>query len=65
MYVHIYHILDEKIHASENQEIETDKPTEEIRQDPYSLPGGFQWDTLDLNDPLIVRYVRVQGKLIN
>ena len=50
------YFVDEKIQMSENHEIESDKLQDEIRQDPYSLPPGFQWDTLDLNDPLIVRY---------
>ena len=26
----------------------------EIRQEPYSLPGGFYWDTLDLSNQAIV-----------
>ena len=43
---------DEKI--TENSAIEADKPTDDIRQEPYSLPTGFKWDTLDIRDPLIV-----------
>ena len=38
-----------------NEAIEEDKPSSEIRAEPYSLPDGFQWDTLNLADPLIVR----------
>ncbi|XP_061179853.1 glycylpeptide N-tetradecanoyltransferase 2-like [Saccostrea echinata] len=38
-----------------NQPIEEDKPVEEIRTEPYSLPSGFIWDTLDLLDPLILK----------
>ncbi|KAL4222954.1 glycylpeptide N-tetradecanoyltransferase [Mactra antiquata] len=38
-----------------NEEIEHDKPTDEIRQEPYSLPQGFTWDTLDISDPLILK----------
>lgn len=37
-----------------NQEIESDKQPSEIRLEPLSLPVGFVWDTLDINDPLIV-----------
>lgn len=40
--------------VSGNEPIEQDKPTEAIRQEPYSLPPGFGWDTLDIRDPLIV-----------
>src|SRR5688572_9391123 len=29
-----------------NKAIEEDKTIEEIRKEPYSLPQGFQWDTL-------------------
>lgn len=45
-------IADEKVVG--NEEIEQDKPTDEIRQESYSLPQGFRWDTLDISDPLIV-----------
>ncbi|XP_071102854.1 glycylpeptide N-tetradecanoyltransferase 2-like [Haliotis cracherodii] len=45
--------FDEKITA--NEEIEADKPTGEIRQESYSLPQGFQWDTLDISNPLILK----------
>ena len=31
-----------------------DKPLSEIRPEPYSLPPGFVWDTLSLDNPQIV-----------
>ena len=37
-----------------NEEIEADKTSDEIRQEPLSLPSGFTWDTLDISEPLIV-----------
>ena len=30
--------------------IEPSVPSEEVRQEPYPLPSGFEWSTLDLND---------------
>lgn len=33
--------------------IEPDK--DHIREEPYSLPQGFSWDTLDLGDSAVVR----------
>ncbi|XP_055541352.1 glycylpeptide N-tetradecanoyltransferase [Wyeomyia smithii] len=42
--------MDEKIVV--NEPIEADKPISEIRADPYTLPDGFTWDTMNLNDPL-------------
>ena len=51
--LHFCFWTDEKI-QDVNQAIEEDKPPEEIRHEPYSLPSGFVWDTLDLLDPLIV-----------
>lgn len=27
-----------------------------IRDEPYTLPPGFSWDTLDLSNPCIVSY---------
>ena len=44
--------LDETI--TSNEAIAQDVPLEKLRKDPYSLPGGFQWDTLNLEDPLVV-----------
>jgi len=36
---------------SVNEPIEKDKPLSEIRPEPYSLPPGFVWDTLILDNP--------------
>jgi N-myristoyl transferase len=44
--------IDEKI--TTNGPIELDKSPSEIRAEPYSLPPGFQWDTLNLDDPLVL-----------
>lgn len=44
--------LDEKIQA--NESIEPDKEISEIRAEPYALPDGFKWDTLKLNEPLVL-----------
>ncbi len=33
-----------------NEPIEADKRIEEIKPDPFSLPDGFKWDDIDLND---------------
>lgn len=45
--------LDEKILA--NEPIEPPKTAEEIRSEPYTLPGEFCWDTLNLNEPLVLK----------
>ncbi|XP_074096678.1 N-myristoyl transferase isoform X1 [Cotesia typhae] len=42
--------MDEKI--SINEPIEPNKTS--IRPEPYSLPADFQWDTLNLDDPLVL-----------
>ena len=36
--------------------IEPSVPREQVRQDPYPLPSGFEWSTLDLNDDHEVRF---------
>ena len=46
------YILDEDVTA--NEAIEKDKPLSEIRPDPYTLPQGFVWDTLTLDNPQTV-----------
>lgn len=38
-----------------NEPIEADKPLSEIRAEPYTLPEGFVWDSLDLNEPLVLK----------
>jgi len=43
---------DEEIRT--NEPIEADKPLEELRQEPYSLPAGFCWDSLDIDNPIVV-----------
>lgn len=45
--------MDEKINC--NEPIEQPKAPEEIRAEPYTLPDGFQWDTLNLNEPLVLK----------
>ncbi|KAH7962511.1 hypothetical protein HPB52_016614 [Rhipicephalus sanguineus] len=46
--------IDEKLSATDvNEPIECSKPLEEIRDQPYSLPPDFTWDTLDINNPTI------------
>ncbi|KAG8229524.1 hypothetical protein J437_LFUL004930 [Ladona fulva] len=45
--------MDEKI--TSNEAIEPDKKIPEIRQEPYTLPQGFHWDTLNLDDPLVLK----------
>ncbi|XP_018318725.1 glycylpeptide N-tetradecanoyltransferase [Agrilus planipennis] len=45
--------MDEKINV--NEAIEPDKEITEIRAEPYTLPAGFIWDTLNLNEPLVLK----------
>jgi hypothetical protein len=33
------------VDASTNGPLEADKPTSEVRQEPYALPAGFEWVT--------------------
>lgn len=44
---------DEEVTVSEA--IEPDKEPSEIRKEPYTLPEGFKWDTLNLQDPLVLK----------
>lgn len=45
--------FDEKI--EQNEAIEQDKTISEIRADPYALPDGFKWETLDLIDESVLK----------
>ena len=45
--------IDEHI-ITGNEAIEANKPHDDLRQEPYSLPQDFHWDTLNLDDPLVV-----------
>ena len=40
--------------ATSNEPIEADIPIGELRKQPFSLPAGFQWDTLKIDDPIVV-----------
>ena len=44
--------IDEDI--TTNEPIEADIPVEKLRSMPYSLPAGFNWDTLNFDDPIVV-----------
>lgn len=44
--------FDEVIEKSEP--IEPSKKISEIRADPYALPEGFKWETMKLDDPLVL-----------
>lgn len=37
-----------------NEPIEADKKISEIRAEPYALPDGFKWETMKLDDPLVL-----------
>lgn len=41
----------EQSDPSLNGPIEADKPVSEIRAEPYGLPAGFEWSTLDITQP--------------
>lgn len=40
---------------NENEAIEPNKPISEIKPEPYALPDGFQWDTLSIDDPQVLK----------
>ena len=44
--------IDEEI--TTNEAISPNIPLEKLRQEPYSLPAGFEWDTLNIDEPLVV-----------
>ncbi|CAG7837970.1 unnamed protein product [Allacma fusca] len=45
--------LDEQV--TTNEAIEPNQTPDKIRQDPYTLPDGFVWDTLDLDDNAVLK----------
>jgi len=46
--------IDEQI-AEGNEAIEANRPHDDLRHEPYTLPAGFQWDTLNLEEPLVLK----------
>ena len=46
-------ITEDKIDREVNEPVEADKP--EVRQECYSLPKQFEWDTIDVHNPSVVR----------
>merc|ERR1712018_715454 len=49
--------IDEEI--STNEAIEEDIPKDRLRQESYTLPSGFHWDTLKINDPIVLKELYV------
>ncbi|ESO02889.1 hypothetical protein HELRODRAFT_81102, partial [Helobdella robusta] len=47
--------FDEKI--EEHGPIDVEKTIDEIRKEPYSLPAGFVWDNVDINNPVVLKEV--------
>ena len=47
--------IDEEV--TTNEAITPNVPHEDLRQEPFSLPGDFHWDTLNIDDPLVVRSI--------
>jgi len=45
--------------VTSNECITPDLPITEVRQDGFTLPQGFQWDTLQLDDPLVLKELYV------
>ncbi|ESP01558.1 hypothetical protein LOTGIDRAFT_139565 [Lottia gigantea] len=45
--------LDEEVVG--NDHIEPDKPVTEVRDEPFTLPTGFKWNTLDIQDPVVLK----------
>lgn len=51
--------LDEEITDETNEPIHHDIAVEKLRKDPYTLPPGYHWDTLNLDDPLVLKELYV------
>ncbi|XP_063878390.1 glycylpeptide N-tetradecanoyltransferase-like isoform X1 [Scylla paramamosain] len=47
--------ITEDIGEDVNEAIEAEKDISEIKQEPYNLPDGFFWDTLDLQNPEVLQ----------
>ncbi|RWS25182.1 glycylpeptide N-tetradecanoyltransferase 2-like protein [Leptotrombidium deliense] len=45
--------LDENV--NDEGPIEGTKKVEEVRKEPYTLPEGFEWNTLDIDDPVVLK----------
>lgn len=50
---------DEELNEPINEALEPERS--QIRKTPYSLPAGFVWDTLDLDDSAVVSsfYIKI------
>jgi len=45
--------------VTSNEWISPDVAVAEVRQEEFTLPAGFQWDTLQLDDPLVLKELYV------
>ena len=37
-----------------NECIHPDITLDKLRAEPYTLPAGYEWDTINIDDPLVV-----------
>lgn len=45
--------------SSANEPIVEDIPVSDLRKQPFSLPSGFHWDTLKIDDPIVLKELYV------
>ena len=45
--------------SSANEPIVEDIPVSDLRKQPFSLPSGFHWDTLKIDDPIVVIFLNI------
>ena len=48
----------EEVQQQDENIFQTFAFSHQVRQEPYSLPDGFKWDTLLLDDPLVLKEVK-------
>jgi len=51
--------LKEEVGQQENSAIDTKTTLADIRQEPLNMPGGFEWKTIDIMDPVEAQEVYV------
>lgn len=63
MYIFRVFFVGDRIEEDTNEPVEGDR--EDIRQESFSLPGGFVWDTLDLGNEEVVNIIFYRFQVVS
>lgn len=59
----VFNFVGDRPEKVKNEPFDPNIVIDNVRKEPYALPPPFVWDSLDLDDPAIVRHTQLNLKL--